>query len=1029
MGTEILLAAAFSGGVLAFLGKRPQKEGLKSSSFAVLAGGLFLAALTLRLSLGYYGESFQSDLDTFKAWAYALERTGLPEIYHRGDLYLDYPPGYLYILLLTEKLRMALNIPFDAPLYTLLLKLPSLLADLLCAGGLLWVGKRKLGEKTALLVCAAYLFCPVILINSALWGQVDSFCTAILFCSVLLLYREWYLPSALLYGVSIACKPQMLIFAPVYLFFTIKQKKWSRLPLGVLCALGAILVLALPFTTNFDFHWLPEKYQNTLDYYNFYSINAYNFWALMGWNWKTLPEGALFQLLTYAAPVAATLLCGGLLFFSKRKETLFACPVLLMAVMFLFGVKMHERYLYPAFLFLLLSFLCIPDKRLLRAFAALSAPGYLNVAHVMYLFQDLGGNYDPNALYARCISGLQAAAILYTLYALGIACLPARERPRPLRESRPWPQESLKNTGLTPVDLLLAAAITGLCCIVSFWHLGNREMALTSWTPAQEESVVFRAEADCDALYYLPGLAPDGEHRAARTGGNIQIETSRDGNTWQNCGNLNEESTYVFAWSHFFLEEPGSYLRLTSLDGSSVLNEIGLKLQGRTELASLTELGTGGAALIDEQNTIPFYTSYENSTYFDEIYHARTAYEHILGLEPYENTHPPLGKYIISLGIRIFGMNPFGWRFMGTLFGVLMLPVLYHLLKQLFGKTSLCCAGTLLFALDFMRFTQTRIATIDTYAVFFLLLMYDSMVVFLRRDLLKDSMKRLLLPLLFCGIFTGLGIASKWTAAYGALGLAALFFGKLILSFRDAVRNREELLPLKRVSLKLCLWCCLFFLAIPFGLYFAAYLPLTTLSHNRASLWECFWRYQTTMFNYHSQLVAEHYFASPWYEWPFVVRPIWYFSGNPADAQCHYSTISALGNPLLWWAGIPALLAAGVQWVRERKVYAAVVLCGFLSVYLPWALVPRLTFIYHYFTAVPFLIIALTGVFAKLPETQLGRLSLKMRGRSLSLAALFPWCLTAGCLILFCVYFPVISGMPADRAYINALRLFPTWYF
>ena len=73
----------------------------------------------------------------------------------------------------------------------------------------------------------------------------------------------------------------------------------------------------------------------------------------------------------------------------------------------------------------------------------------------------------------------------------------------------------------------------------------------------------------------------------------------------------------------------------------------------------------GGGALTDEPETVPLEATYENSTYFDEIYHARTAYEHILGLEPYENTHPTLGKLLISLGIRAFGMNPFGWRFMG----------------------------------------------------------------------------------------------------------------------------------------------------------------------------------------------------------------------------------------------------------------------------------------------------------------------------------------------------------------------------
>ncbi len=112
---------------------------------------------------------------------------------------------------------------------------------------------------------------------------------------------------------------------------------------------------------------------------------------------------------------------------------------------------------------------------------------------------------------------------------------------------------------------------------------------------------------------------------------------------------------------------------------------------------------------------------------------------------------------------------------MGALFGVLMLPVLYHLIKQLVGKTLLASVGTLLFAFDFMHFTQTRIATIDTYAVFFILLMYDMMVIFMRKDIKTASMRSMILPLALSGIFMGLGAASKWTVLYGAVGLAVLF--------------------------------------------------------------------------------------------------------------------------------------------------------------------------------------------------------------------------------------------------------------
>lgn len=73
----------------------------------------------------------------------------------------------------------------------------------------------------------------------------------------------------------------------------------------------------------------------------------------------------------------------------------------------------------------------------------------------------------------------------------------------------------------------------------------------------------------------------------------------------------------------------------------------------------------------------PEYTTYEYRTMFDEVYHARTAYEMLHRLPIYENTHPPLGKYLMSLEIRIFGMTSFGWRIVCALMGTLMVPVCY----------------------------------------------------------------------------------------------------------------------------------------------------------------------------------------------------------------------------------------------------------------------------------------------------------------------------------------------------------------
>ncbi len=213
------------------------------------------------------------------------------------------------------------------------------------------------------------------------------------------------------------------------------------------------------------------------------------------------------------------------------------------------------------------------------------------------------------------------------------------------------------------------------------------------------------------------------------------------------------------------------------------LSELALWSGGQA-LPQPDHVDDGAAALFDEYELWSDQYTYMNSTYFDEIYHPRTAYEHLNNVYPYEVSHPPLGKLIISIGIAMFGMVPFGWRFMGTLFGVLMVPILYVFLKNLFGKTPVALCGAALFTFDFMHLVQTRIATIDTYGVFFILVSYY----FMYRWLAVPAGKKLrhyVLPLFLSGLFWGAGCASKWTVVYAGAGLALLWLLGMIFKAGD----------------------------------------------------------------------------------------------------------------------------------------------------------------------------------------------------------------------------------------------------
>ena len=296
------------------------------------------------------------------------------------------------------------------------------------------------------------------------------------------------------------------------------------------------------------------------------------------------------------------------------------------------------------------------------------------------------------------------------------------------------------------------------------------------------------------------------------------------------------------------------------------LSELALWSGGQA-LPQPDHVDDGAAALFDEYELWSDRYTYMNSTYFDEIYHPRTAYEHLNNVYPYEVSHPPLGKLIISIGIAMFGMVPFGWRFMGTLFGVLMVPILYVFLKNLFGKTPVALCGAALFTFDFMHLVQTRIATIDTYGVFFILVSYY----FMYRWLAVPAGKKLrhyVLPLFLSGLFWGVGCASKWTVVYAGAGLALLWLLGMIfkagdwheaelaaqtqpvppevrLEVTEAMFREEQpaWTPPRVPSFTVHVWgtvglSVVFFVVIPLMIYTASYFPYAAAKGNGGSFLE-----------------------------------------------------------------------------------------------------------------------------------------------------------------------------------------------
>ncbi len=387
---------------------------------------LLFAALSLRLLAAALSKGFGSDTSCFAAWADRIFKVG-PQDFYSPDVFTDYPPGYMYVLWLIGGIRQLLHLEYYSMPHLLLLKLPAITCDMACAVLLYREACRRGSKPQGFFLCTAYLFNPAILLNSSVWGQVDSVFTAAVAYMCLCLVRGKLPTAYIAFGIGVLIKPQMLLFSPVLLAGVIDQvflkdfslkKFFHHLFLGIVTASGTV-ILCLPFGLENVWH----QYFSTLSSYPYAAVNACNLWGMFGLNWVSQDNlflGIPYQAYGSCAIIAAVAL---MLFISFRRpgsrEKYPFLGALLILTIFSFSVRMHERYMYPGLLLLLFAYLYKPWRSIFLLYSGFSVMHFLNAANVLFFYDPADyDRQDPFLLAVSCGMLLCTGLLLYTAFRL-----------------------------------------------------------------------------------------------------------------------------------------------------------------------------------------------------------------------------------------------------------------------------------------------------------------------------------------------------------------------------------------------------------------------------------------------------------------------------------------------------------------------------------------------------------------------------------------------------------------------------------
>lgn len=357
-----------------------------------------------------------------------------------------------------------------------------------------------------------------------------------------------------------------------------------------------------------------------------------------------------------------------------------------------------------------------------------------------------------------------------------------------------------------------------------------------------------------------------------------------------------------------------------------------------------------------------------------------------------------------------------GWRIMSTIFGSMTCVGMYFLALVLFRSQEAALWATALTLANQLLYVQSRIGMLDTFMMAFLIWALTAFVATWLPNRERWQNKTLLRSM---GALLGLTIACKWFGfvAWGACLI--LFLGiRLIQRFLPNPDKEQAESWHPKDLWKDVSWLefGLSFVLIPAVFYFSTFIPYLFIQDGNPHSPLDWIGMQFTMYDGQLRVITNHPYNSSWKGWALMLRPIWYAFEPELGDPSQVRGVLLLGNPLIMWVGLAALVVCLVDGIVKRRLTGFLAAYFWCAFYLCWSIIPRkIAFYYYYYPAGMMLTIALTHVFFS--RQALAPKEIRTV-RNVFLGA---------CIGLFIYFFPILAGFKIPSDGFKTWTWFSTW--